>query len=354
MTSKKAMVANLTNLEAQVMKAFDKITEYEAKYGTTQGTREQNKELFWYGGENPDDYSHDGSDFMVKDITRSELLFARLLDTWRRFNRTAMGEEWKGNDITKALKDRIEGNLFESQVAVFRHPISGDLVAEMFTWEEQDLNVVTNLPNKIKIVSTNKSINGIELPVEEVAIGFNTSSRTSELAFDMPNMEMIINSYMALALTIRRGKPKTLIAGMDDDTLAYDIKRAIESDEWIEFLNISAKQLQQLDIRFDNSFKEKMEMVLGTVGDFIKFKGWNTNGLIMKRERQSESELDNNNEFKHFLVWNKIVERQELAKQIQEKLGANITYDGEELLAILKGEVECQEDSQDKSSQEQE
>lgn len=46
MTSKKAMVANLTNLEAQVIKAFDKITEYEAKYGTTQGTREQNKELF--------------------------------------------------------------------------------------------------------------------------------------------------------------------------------------------------------------------------------------------------------------------------------------------------------------------
>lgn len=346
-----------SELIKQVNLAYDKIVKMEAKYGTTQGEREKNKELFWYGSEAPDSYDNSETgdyDFIVKDISRSELIFARFVKTWRELTRTAFGEEWQGTDITKALKDRIEQRLFEGQVAVFRHPVTNNLVAENFTYDNDHLNIETNLPSKITIVSDNASIDGLELKDANVAIGYNNSSRTSELSHDMPQLEMIVNSYMALAMTIKKSKPKTLIAGMDDDTLAYDIRRAVESDNWIEFLNISAKQLQQIDIRFDNGFKDKMEMIIGSVADFIKFKGFNTNGYILKRERQSESELDNNDEFKHYLVYNKVMERQHLAEQIQEKLGGNITYEATELMEIVKGDSECQEDEVSKNHQTQE
>lgn len=338
----------------QINEAFDKQVQFLAKYGNKQGARENNKELYWYGTDKPETYGSEDDQFIMTDISRSELIYARFVKVWKELNRTAFGEEWKGDIVTKGLKDRIEDRLFNGQVALFKHPITGDIVAESFSFKMEDLNCITNLPDKIIIESETASINGLELSHKDCAIGFNTSSRVGELAYDMPQLEMIINSYMSLAMTIKRSKPKTFIAGMDDDTLASDIKRAVESDSWVEFLNISAKQLQQLDIRFENDFKGKMEMIMGTVADFIKFKGFNTNGYILKRERQSETELDNNDEFKHYLVFNKIMERKELAEQAKKNLDINIEYSGDELLKELRGETECQDQQQDKKTSDKE
>lgn len=334
----------------QIQLAFDDITKFQAKYGTTQGMVEQDKNKYWYGNENPDQYGEaEGSEFLIKDITRSELLFSRMIMTWKMFNRTAFEELFTGKDVTKAFKDRVGDRLFGGQVAAFIDKTTSQLIVENFTYETSDISPITNLPTIITIISDKQHLNGIKLSVKKAAIGFNNSLRVSELAYDMPQMEMIVNSYMALALSIRRAKPKTFIAGMDDDTLASDIKRAIESDNWIEFLNISAKQLQQLDIRFETGFKDKMEMIMGSLADFIKFKGFSSNGLILKKERQTETELNNNDEFKHYLVYNKIQERVEFAEQCREKLGVDINYDGTELLQELKGGEQCQDHSADKN-----
>lgn len=339
----------------EVKEVFNKHVEFNALYGKQQGGIEHNRSLYWYGLENMSQATTSwlgtdtSTDFIFKDISRSELVYQKFIGTIKMLNRTAFGEEFVGDDATKYLKDALEAHLFNGQVAVFREPKTGEIVASSFTYDTSDLMAHNNLPTKVRIVSDKAIINGIELKIKNVALGWNNSNRVSEIAYDLTDIEMIINSTMSLSMAIKKSKPKTLIAGDEDNTLAADIYKAITSDNWIEYVPVGVKELQQMDIRFDTGFKEKMEMVIASVSQYLKWKGWETNGLINKKERQTEHEISNNDEFKHFLIWNKIVERKELAEQMKEKLGMNIEYDGNALLDLLREKDEsCEEQDNEK------
>lgn len=42
----KTQINDMNEIHRQVMKAYDDITEFQVKYGATQGTRENDKELY--------------------------------------------------------------------------------------------------------------------------------------------------------------------------------------------------------------------------------------------------------------------------------------------------------------------
>lgn len=46
MAKKKQQINEINEIHKQVMKAYDDITDFQVKYGATQGTRETNKELY--------------------------------------------------------------------------------------------------------------------------------------------------------------------------------------------------------------------------------------------------------------------------------------------------------------------